>query len=60
MKKYQIQYYINKYNESGRIAFYYPRLKKIALNGGRMENVNDAIKNIKDCLKNEKSICKNN
>lgn len=60
MEKYQIQYYINKYNESGRIAFYYPHLKKIALNGGRMKDIDTAIKDIKDCLNNEKSICKFN
>lgn len=51
MNEYQ-QNIIEKYRATGRIAFYYPRKKKIALNGGRQLDINEAITQMMDCLLN--------
>ena len=51
MNKSYINYYINRWNDSGRIAFHYPRKKMIRLNGGVALTEKDAIKKIKECLK---------
>ena len=50
MHKSYINYYINLWNDSGRIAFHYPRKKMIRLNGGIALSEKDAIKKIKECL----------
>jgi hypothetical protein len=40
----KIKEIITMYKATGKVAFYYPRLKKIALNGGRMILECEAVK----------------
>ena len=46
----KIKKLIKEYNNTGRIAFYYPRLKRISLHGGQSMPENEAIKRIQACI----------
>jgi len=46
---------IKAYNDTGRIAWYYPRLKRISLNGGRSMPEKEGIIRIKECLNTSNS-----
>jgi hypothetical protein len=46
----QIKNAIEKWNASGRCAYYHPRLQMISLNGMRALPVNEAIKRINETL----------
>lgn len=50
-----IQQLIKAYNDTGRIAWYYPRLKRISLNGGRSVPEKEGIERIKDFLNTSNS-----
>ena len=50
MIKSEIKKWIDAYNRTGRSAFYYPRLKRISLNGFRSLPENEAILKIKEIL----------
>jgi hypothetical protein len=57
MKK-EIKYHatiklIELYEKTGRIAFLYPRLKKIALNGGQMLDIREAQKRMLEVINNK-------
>lgn len=56
----KIKELINKYNSTGRIAFYHPKQKRISLNGGRSLPESEAIKKMNECIntdiKNIKSL----
>jgi len=40
----KIKEIITMYKATGRVAFYYPKLKKIALNGGKIISEHEAVK----------------
>ncbi len=44
---------MKEYCASGRIAFYYPRLKRVSLNGGPHLNVWEAVRRMTECLNAE-------
>ncbi len=46
----KIDILIEKYRAAGHIAFRYPRLKRIALNGGRRTTYDIACKSMRECL----------
>ena len=50
MTKSYIKNIINQWNNTGRVAFLYPRLKKIALNGGKLLDIDIAIKHMLEVL----------
>jgi len=41
---------VAKYNKAGRVAFHYPRKKKVSLDGGRLMSEKDAIEKMKRVL----------
>jgi len=41
---------IEKFNKTGYIAYHYPRLKKVRINGGRMYSEKEAVKILTDIL----------
>jgi len=54
MNEATIKSMVKAYRDTGRIACYYPRLKRISLNGGGNIPVEKAIERIVDCLKTDK------
>jgi len=52
-EKDDINYWVNKWNATGRIAFIRPRKKRVSLNGGREVSYEEAIKTIKELLVRE-------
>jgi hypothetical protein len=54
MTKNTIEKLAEKYRATGRVAFIYPRLQKISLNGGRMMSWQEGAQAIKEC---EQALC---
>ena len=46
----KIQKIMEAYRKTGRIAFYYPRKKKISLDGGRLLSINEAVEKMENVL----------
>ena len=56
MNKYKnIDEAITAWKNTNRIAFKYPRLKQVSLNGGIMISYTKAIKRIEDCINSGQS-----
>ena len=49
----QSEYWVRKYIQSGRVAFYHPRKHTISLGGGMQKPEKDQIESIKLCLAND-------
>ncbi len=47
----QVLTLIEQVNSKGWVAYHYPRLKQVAINGGKLQNYPEAIKRMKDMLK---------
>ena len=47
---------IKKYNDTGRIAFHYPRLKRVSFNGGRSVTEKEAARRITEFLNTSNSM----
>jgi hypothetical protein len=45
---------VRDYNNSGRLAFVHPRIRRISLNGGRQLTYTEAHEKISSCLLSEK------